>query len=71
MSGSQTSIKAYVNHAGRQGNVEIEAMWNTQGNINLILQLQMVCYSLQLKMFYTCIVELIPYILQTNNKCFR
>ena len=31
---SQTSIKAYVNHAGHQGNVDIEAMWNTQGYIN-------------------------------------
>ena len=26
-----TSITAYVNHAGHQGNVETEAMWNTQG----------------------------------------
>ena len=26
-----TSIKAYVNHAGRQGNVEIEARWHSQG----------------------------------------
>ena len=26
-----TSIKAYVNHAGHQGNVEIEARWNSQG----------------------------------------
>ena len=31
---AQTSIKAYANHAGHQGNVEIEAMWNTQGFIN-------------------------------------
>ena len=31
---SQTSIKAYVNHAGHRGNVEIEATWNTQGYIN-------------------------------------
>ena len=31
---AQTSIKAYVNHAGRQGNVETEAMWNTQGYSN-------------------------------------
>ena len=31
---AQTPIKAYVNHAGHQGNVEIEAMWNTQGYIN-------------------------------------
>ena len=29
-----TSIKAYVNHAGHQGNVEIEARWNTHGYIN-------------------------------------
>ena len=29
-----TSIKAYVNHAGHQGNVEIEARWNSQGYIN-------------------------------------
>ena len=28
-----TSIKAYVNHAGHQGNVEIEALWNSQGYI--------------------------------------
>ena len=25
-----TSIKAYVNHAGHQGNVEIEARWNSR-----------------------------------------
>ena len=31
---SQTPIKAYVNHAGYQGNVETEAMWNTQGYTN-------------------------------------
>ena len=31
---SQTSIKAYVNHAGHQGNVEIEARWNSQGFIH-------------------------------------
>ena len=30
---SKTSIKAYVKHAGHQGNVEIEAMWNKQGYI--------------------------------------
>ena len=30
-----TSIKAYVNHAGHQGNVEIEARWNSQGFIHL------------------------------------
>ena len=29
-----TSIKAYVNHAGHQGNVEREARWNSQGYIN-------------------------------------
>ena len=26
-----TSINAYVNHAGHQGNVEINALWNSQG----------------------------------------
>ena len=29
-----TSIKAYVNHAGHQGNVEIKALWNSQGYVN-------------------------------------
>ena len=29
-----TSIKAYVNHAGHQGNVEIEARWGSQGFIH-------------------------------------
>ena len=29
-----TSIRAYVNHAGHQGNVEIEARWNSQGYLN-------------------------------------
>ena len=29
-----TSIKAYVNHAGNQGNVEIEARWRSQGFIH-------------------------------------
>ena len=27
---SRKSIKAYVNHAGHQGNVEIEARWNSR-----------------------------------------
>ena len=31
---SQTSIKAYVNHAGRQGNIQIEARWRSQGFIH-------------------------------------
>ena len=31
---AQTSIKAYVNHLGHQGNVEIEARWNSQGFIH-------------------------------------
>ena len=31
---SVTSIKAYVNHAGHQGSVEIEARWNSQGFIH-------------------------------------
>ena len=31
---SRTSIKAYVNHARHQGNVEIEARWNSQGFIH-------------------------------------
>ena len=31
---AQASIKAYVNHAGHQGNVEIEARWNSQGFIH-------------------------------------
>ena len=30
----QTSVKAYVNRAGHQGNVEIEARWNSQGSIH-------------------------------------
>ena len=29
-----TSIKAYVNHAGHQGNVEIKALWSSQGYVN-------------------------------------
>ena len=31
---AQTSIKAYVNHSGHQGNAEIEAKWNSQGFIH-------------------------------------
>ena len=31
---AQTSIKAYANHAGYQGNVEIEARWKSQGFIH-------------------------------------
>ena len=41
---AQTSIKAYVNHLGHQGNVEIEARWDSQGLFILALQIQMVCY---------------------------
>ena len=33
---SQTSIKAYANHAGHQGNVDIEARWNSPGFIHFI-----------------------------------
>ena len=29
-----TSIKAYVNHAGHQGNVALEARWNSQAFIH-------------------------------------
>ena len=29
-----TSIKAYVNHDGHQGNVEIKAVWSSQGYVN-------------------------------------
>ena len=29
-----TSIKAYVNHAGHQGYVELKALWNSQGYLN-------------------------------------
>ena len=29
-----TSIRAYVNHAGHQGNVEIKALWHSQGYLN-------------------------------------
>ena len=29
-----TSITAYVNHAGHQGNLEIKALWNSQGYLN-------------------------------------
>ena len=31
---AKTSIKAYVNHLGHQGNVELEARWNSQGFIH-------------------------------------
>ena len=31
---SQTSIKAYVNHAGYQGNIQIEARWRSEGFIH-------------------------------------
>ena len=31
---SRTSIKAYVNHAGHQGNIQIEPRWNSQGYVN-------------------------------------
>ena len=30
-----TSIKAYVNHAGNQGNIQIEAGWRSQGCIHV------------------------------------
>ena len=31
---AQASIKAYVNHAGYQGNVQIEPRWRSQGFIH-------------------------------------
>ena len=42
---SQTSVKAYVNHAGHQGNVDIEARWTIHKALFILtLQIQMGCY---------------------------
>ena len=34
---SVTSIKAYVNHCGNQGNIQMEARWGSQGFIHFII----------------------------------
>ena len=33
---AQTSIKAYVNHLGYTGNIQIEARWRSQAFIHII-----------------------------------
>ena len=67
-----TSIKAYVNHYGHQGNVEIEARWNSQGYINFdttnAAGLLLIATKDVLYMY--CGLNII-YVLQTNNTCFR
>ena len=52
-----TSIKAYVNHAGHQGNVEIKALCNPQGYVNFNTTNADGLFFLQLQVLYTCIVD--------------
>ena len=46
---AQSPIKAYVNHIGKTGYVEMEARWSSQGFFILKLIIQQVSYSLLLK----------------------
>ena len=67
-----TSIKAYANHAGHQGNVEIEARWNSQGYIhfNTTNTDGLLFLATKYVIYMYCGLNII-YFLQTNNKCFR
>ena len=70
---ANTSIKACANHAGHQGNVEIEARWGSQGflfhaNTTNPDGLLLIATKYDLDLY--CGLNII-YFLQTNDKCFR
>ena len=66
-----TSIKAYVNHAEHQGNVKIEARWNSQGYVHFDTTNADGLLFLATKddIYLCCGLNII--VSQTNNKCFR
>ena len=67
-----TSINAYVNRAGHQGNVEMEPGWNTQGYINFNTTASDGLFFTATKdVIYMYCGLIIVYFLQTNNKCLR
>ena len=68
---SQTSIKAYVNHLGHQGNVELEARWISQGVIhfNTTNPDGLLLIAAKDDLYLYCVLNII-YLLQTN-KCIR
>ena len=67
-----TSIKAYVNHAGHQGNVELKALWNSQGysNFKTTNPDGLLLFATKDDLYLFCVLNII-YLLQTNNKCIR
>ena len=67
-----TSIKAYVNHAGHQGNVEIEARLRSQGFIHFNTDYSegLLLFAVKDDLYMYCGLDII-YFLQTNNKCIR
>ena len=69
---SVTSIKAYVNHAGHQGNVKIEARWRSQGfiHVNTDYSEGLLLFAVKDDLYMLCALNII-YILQTNNTCIR
>ena len=66
-----TSIKAYGNHAGHQGNVEIKALWTSQGyvNFNTTDAYGLLLAATKDVLYLYCGLDII-YLLQTNHKFF-
>ena len=67
-----TAIKAYVNHAGHQWDVEIKALWNSQGyvNFNTTNADGLLLIATKDVLYLYCGLNIICF-LQTSNKCFR
>ena len=69
---AQTSIKAHVDHAGYQGNIQIEARWRSEGFIHFDIHHSQGYMFLVIKdPLYQYCGNNIVYFLQTNNKCIR
>ena len=69
---SVTSIKAYVNHAGNQSNIQIDARWRSQGFIHFNTDYAdgLLVVAVKYYLYMYCGLNII-YLLQTNNEFFR
>ena len=69
---AQTSIKAYVNHVGYTGNVQIEARWRSQGFIHFNTNCPegLLSFAVKGDLYMYVGIEVV-YLLQTNHKCIR
>ena len=68
-----TSIEAYVNHAGHQSNVEIEARWNSPCYIhfNTTNADGLLFLATKYVIYMCCGLNTYHIFLQTNHTCFR